>query len=74
MNPYQRPVMMPTNPAPQGPQLQWQPMPQQEQPDMSGLGGGLDALMKRFKKPNVPGAVDAPMPDFMGGGAGGAFA
>lgn len=77
INPYQKPLMMPTNPAPQGLPLEWVQMPgedPQQGQDMSALGGGLASLLRRFKKPGG-GATDAPMPDFMGGGGrGGAFA
>lgn len=73
INPYQNPVVY----AQQQPQQlpQWQPGlndPNQMQ-NAATAGGGLNALLQRFKKPNLP-AVDAPMGDFGGGGAGGAFA
>lgn len=58
-NPYQQDIIYPTNPAPQGPQLQWLPEEQQPNVDL----GGLAQALKRFKKPEgfgggTPGGTD----------------
>lgn len=80
INPYQRNVMYSTNPAQQGPTLPWMPMPeedpQQQGLDLKAIGGGVDSLLKRFKKPEgfgggTPGGTDLgraiKLPGFSGG-------
>lgn len=81
MNPYQNPYQNPVVYAQQQPQQlpQWQQMgdPNTDQQHAAMAGGGLQALLQRFKKPNSPG-VDAPMGGDIGGSGGaiggGAFA
>lgn len=79
LRPYRQPVEAPMpqiaqpspmygQPAPQGPQMQWQSMPDPNQDtgkDVGAAAGGLNALLKRFKKPQTSLGVDSPMP---GGG------
>lgn len=79
-NPYQKPLMMPTNQAPQGLPLEWVQMPgqEQEQQQMDQGIAGLGPLLKRFQKPKpkVPGVTDSPMQGFdpFGSGGGPTFA
>lgn len=60
-NPYQNPVMY----AQQQPQQlpQWQPMgdPNADRQNAAAAGGGLNALLRRFKKPLSAGEVDSPV-------------
>lgn len=73
-NPYAQPPVM-AQQQPQGPQmpLQWLQMPgadqQQMGQDAGAAAGGLDALLKRFKK--APTMTDSPMPEGFGGALGG---
>ena len=58
INPYQKPAMMPANPAPQGLPLQWLQMPGEDEEQGLNQGiGDMASFLKRFKKP--PGAAGA---------------
>lgn len=74
INPYARPAMM-AQPQQLGPQMpmQWQAMPEQNQnmgADIGTAAGGINALLKRFKKPKTAGMTDSPMPPGYGAGSG----
>lgn len=66
INPYQKPLMTPTNQTPQGLPLEWTQMPgqEQEQQQMDQGIAGLGSLLKRFQKPpagfggGTPGGTD----------------